>query len=474
MFKKVESTACQFNMFSEGDKVVVGVSGGPDSTTLLHLLCRLREKHNLKLWVAHLNHRIREKEAEEDKKWVKLFTQKLEVPLIIDVIDVPVLAKEKKGASLESVARQVRYNFLEHLANKVGADRIAVGHTASDQAETVLMRLIRGSGVDGLAGIPPVRGRVIRPLIRIFRWEIEDYCRRHNLIPRRDSSNKDLNFFRNRVRLELIPYLGNYYNPRVVETIYRTADLLQADKDFLDKLTQEARRKVVRKKKGREIVVNARAFLELPLSLQRRVIRHLLEELKGGLGGIKYSHIEQVLHLREGEGTKLTCLPGEVKVWRQYDEFIFSRGGEGSFDFFSYLNIPGITRIPQLNMVLEAKVLSRPPACFPQDSYQAFFDLNKIPGQLYVRPRREGDKFVPLGMSEEKKIKDFFIDSKVPRFERDKVPILFSKQRIIWVVGYRIDERFKLDERSEKILYLKVASNGSRSRIKKKNKRNQG
>jgi len=462
LLKKVESTICEFNMCPKESKIVVGISGGPDSTTLLHVLYHLKEKYNIQLWAAHLNHRIREKEAEEDEKWVKLFTQKLRIPLTTDAIDVPLLAKEK-GENLESVARQVRYNFLEHLANKVGADRIAVGHTASDQVETVLMRLIRGSGIDGLAGIPSVRGKIIRPLIKVFRWEIEDYCQRHNLYPRRDSSNVDPRFLRNRIRFELIPYLHNNYNPRVIKAIYRTADLLQADKDLLDKLTEKIKGRVIKKKTGKEIVINARALSKLHLSLQRRMIRDLLEELRSNLGGIEYSHIEQILNLKENQGTKLTHLPGEVKVRREYGRFILSKEEKKSFDFLSYLNVPGVTEVSELNMVFEAKILSESPGSFPKDPYQAFFDLDKIPGSLHVRPRREGDKFVPLGMREEKKLKDFFIDSKVPRFERDKVPILTSKEKILWVVGHRIDERFKLNKNTKRILHIKVSFHESGS-----------
>ncbi|MBE0478344.1 tRNA lysidine(34) synthetase TilS [Candidatus Aerophobetes bacterium] len=457
LLHKVESTIHQFNMLSKDSRIVVGVSGGPDSTALLHLLCRLRKKYNLTLFAAHLNHGIRAIEAKEDEKWVKVFTRELEVPLTVDVMDVPVLAKEK-GASLETVAREVRYNFLEHLASKVQADKIAVGHTASDQVETVLMRLIRGSGIDGLSGIAPVRGKVIRPLIRTFRWEIEKYCQIYNLSPRKDSSNEDAQFLRNKIRLELIPYLCTHYNPRVVEALYRSADLLEVDKDFLDKFTQKIERKIIKKKTGREIVVNGRTLFKLHLCLQRRVIRQILEKLKGDLEGIEYSHIEQILNLKEAEGSKLTYLPGKLTVLRQYDELILKKGEEKLSAFFSYLNVPGETKVPELTMIFKAKILSKPPARFLKNSHQAFFDLDKIPGSLYVCPRREGDKFVPLGMKEKKKIKDFFIDMKVPRFERDKIPILFSEGEIVWIVGYRIDDRFKLSEDSKKILHVKATS----------------
>ncbi|MBC7189447.1 tRNA lysidine(34) synthetase TilS, partial [Candidatus Aerophobetes bacterium] len=186
--KKVELTINQFKMLSNGQKVVVAVSGGPDSAALLHALLRLKEKYQILIWAAHLNHLIRGKEAEEDERWVREFTASLGVPLICERIDVSLIAREKKGG-VEQVAREVRYRFLEEVARQVSADKIAVGHTASDQAETFLMRVIRGSGSDGLAGISPIRGKIIRPLIRVFRWEVESYCQQENILPRRDSTN---------------------------------------------------------------------------------------------------------------------------------------------------------------------------------------------------------------------------------------------------------------------------------------------
>jgi len=471
LLKKVIFTINEFKMLFKGDKVIVGVSGGPDSTVLLHLLYHLKDRYNLQLWAAHLNHSIRGEEAKEDERWIRLFARKLGISLICDTINVPLLAKGKK-AGLEAIARQVRYNFLEHVATQVGADKIAVGHTASDQVETILMRLVRGSGADGLAGIPPMRERIIRPLIRAFRWEIEDYCRRHHITPRRDSSNKDTSFFRNRIRFELIPYLCNNYNPRVSEAIYRSAELLRVEKDFLDKFTNEVKGRVIKKESNTEIIVNARALSKLHLCLQRRIIRYFLKQLKGDLEGIEYSHIEQILNLKEGEGTRLTHLPEGIKVWRQYDEFILRKGERESFVFFTYLNVPGRTEVPQLGMVLEARVLSEYPACFSKNPREAFFDLDKIPGPLYVRPRREGDRFVPLGMKKEKKLKDFFIDLKVPRLERDKIPILLSKEKILWVIGYRIDDRFKIDKSTKKILNLKVDFYDSPGRSNQEDRRN--
>ena len=463
LLKKVESTISEFHMLEEGDKVVVGVSGGPDSACLLHLLFSLRERYNFKLWAAHLNHCIRGKEAEEDEKWVKFFAGELGIPLICDSVNVPLLVKEKK-LGLEAVARQVRYKFLEHVVNKVKAKKLALGHTASDQVETVLMRLIRGSGVDGLGGIPPKRGNIIRPLIKVFRWEIEEYCKRYGIIPRRDSSNKNTYFLRNKIRLELIPYLSANYNPRVEEVIYRTSELLRVERDFLDGITEKVKNKVVRKISGREIRLGIFALAKLHLCLQRRIVRYFLKKLKGDLEGIEYSHIEQILNLREKEGTKIVYLPGEIRVWREYEELVFKKGEKGEERvpyFFSYLNVPGKTEIEDIGLVFESEVLSEKPAHFPENPDEIFLDVDKISSPLYVRPRKEGDKFFPFGMKGKKKLKDFFIDLKVPKFERDRIPILVSGENIVWVVGYRMDDRFKVDGKTQRILHIKVYSNDS-------------
>jgi len=470
LVKKVEATIQKFNMLPQGSKVVVGISGGPDSTVLLHLLYSLKEKYKIEIWAAYLDHCIREDRTEE-KEWVKQLVRELQVPLISDSIDVPLLAKEK-GLSLEFAARQARYNFLEHVANKVGAARIAVGHTASDQAETVLMRLIRGSGIDGLAGIPFVRGRIIRPLLKIFRWEIEEYCKRYSLTPAEDPSNKNLSILRNSVRFKLIPFLSEHYNPRIVETLSNTADILQADKDFLEKATLKAQRKVVEKKTDRFAVINVKKLSNLHLSLQRRVIRHLIEELRGGLESIEYTHIHQILDLKKNRGTKVLDLPGNLRIRCEYDKLVIEKGEETPPSFFKPLRVPGKTELPELGMVFETEVVSERPSHFPSDPYQAHLDFDKITESLFLRPRQEGDKFKPLGMKGGKKLKNFFIDLKVPRFERDNVPILVSGDKIVWVVGHRIDDRFKVKEDTRRILKIKVTFYDTSGRGKKKNRGN--
>ncbi len=458
LLEKVEETIRKFDMFCIGSKIVVGISGGPDSTVLLHVLYHLRERFKIKIRAAYLNHCLRGEEVEREKEWVKDFTRKLGVPLICDCIDVALLAKEKR-MSLESAAREARYGFLEHVANQVGASRIAVGHTASDQAETLLMRLVRGSGLDGLAGIPPVRGRVVRPMIEVFRWEVEEYCQRHNLTPREDSTNRDVSFFRNSIRLELIPYLTKRYNPKLPEILVQTTDILRVDKEFLQELASKAEEKVLKRRNDKILIMDIKTLSRFHLSLKRRLIRNAIERLKGNLRGITYDHINDVIKLLGCKGTKILNLPEDVRVIKQYDELILSQQGFFAPSFFSFLEIPGKTEIPQLNLSFETEITTEVPVEFSSDPFEVYFDFDKLPKPLFIRPRKEGDRFVPLGMKEEKKLKKFFIDAKVPLVQRDKVPILVGGDKILWVVGYRIDERFKVDPTTKKVLKTRVLRN---------------
>jgi len=236
---KVSATISRYNMFPLRSRVLVAVSGGADSLALLHVLYCLRNKYALSLWVAHLNHQIRGQTADDDQAYVGKVASGLNLEYISGSVDVRGLAR-RHGGGLEQAARKARYQFLEKTAERLSLTRIAVGHTASDQAETVLMRLIRGSGVEGLAGIPPVRGVIVRPLIEVYRQDTVEYCRSKYLAPRLDESNQDSRFLRNRLRSDLVPHLGKAYNPRIVSALCRTAELARTDNTFLEVVARKA------------------------------------------------------------------------------------------------------------------------------------------------------------------------------------------------------------------------------------------
>lgn len=477
LLEKVKKTIEKYEMFTTKARIVVGVSGGPDSTALLHLLLQLRDEYELELWIAHLNHQLRGKEAEEEARWVKMFASKIGIPLISDSFDVATLAKKRK-LTLEEAGRMARYDFFEHVTNQVSANKIAVGHTASDQVETILMRLMKGTGLDGLSGIPPVRGRIIRPLIDIFRKEIEEYCQRNNLKPCLDSSNSDTSFLRNRVRLNLLPLLSQEYNPQISKILLQMSKNLREDADFIKRKGEKEFGKIF--KKGREnknqkwLILDTERLFRLHPALQKRVLREGIRRIKGNLKEIDSDHLDSVLNLDGKRGIKQLNLPGNLVIQKQYEDLLIKRGGAKNIPFARYLLVPGKTNLTQLSLILETrlisvkadsfltspftnlkkKVVSDEVSSFPEE--EAFFDFDKLRPPLLLRSRKEGDRFYPLGMKGSKKVKDFFIDLKIPMRKREKIPLLVNGGKVACIVGYRIDERFKIDNNTRKILAIRI------------------
>lgn len=469
---KVKGTIAKYRMLGPNVRVVVGVSGGPDSVSLIHLLSRLQDEYNLTLWIAHLNHKLRGREGEEEDRWVKQFGRELGISVISDSCNVSLLAKKKK-LSLEEAGRRARYNFLEHVANEVGASRIAIAHTASDQVETLLMRLIKGAGVDGLSGIPPVRGRVIRPLIEIFRVEVEVYCKDNHLYPCQDSSNLELCFLRNRIRWDLIPHLSRQYNPRIGETILRINAILREEGDYLERETRRALRLAAVGQNNGKLILDIQKLHRLHPAIQRRVVRKALGEVKGDLKRITFDHINSVLGMGPGRGTKKLDLPGDLLVQREYDRLVIKRGKNKKLSFHYPLIVPGKIELPELRLSLEAEIILDRPTNFAKGDSIAYLDWDRLEEPLFLRQRKRGDKFQPSGMKGSKKIKDFFIDLKIPLEQRGMIPLLISKDKIAWVVGYRVDERFKIRQDTPRVLRIKVTKNEDQS-IGKGRKKNQG
>jgi tRNA(Ile)-lysidine synthase len=470
---KVKETVAKYRMLDSNVRVVVGVSGGPDSVSLIHLLLRLKDEYDLTLWMAHLNHKLRGREGEEEVRWVKQFGRELGISVISDSCNVSLLAKKKK-LSLEEAGRRARYNFLEHVANEVGASQIALAHTASDQVETLLMRLIKGAGLDGLSGIPPVRGKVIRPLIEIFREEVEIYCKDNHLYPCQDSSNLKLHFLRNRIRWDLIPHLSRQYNPGIGEAILRTSLILREEGDYLERETRRALRLAVLGQNNGKLILDIQKLHGLHPAIQRRVVRKALGEIKGDLKRITFDHISSVLGMSSGKGTKKVDLPGNLVVQREYDRLVIKRRKNRKPSFHYPLIVPGKTELPELRLSLEAQIILDRPTDFAKEDSIGYLDWDRLEEPLFLRQRKRGDKFQPSGMEGTKKIKDFFIDLKIPLEQRDIIPLLISKDRIAWVVGYRVDERFKIRQDTLRVLRIKVSKNEDQSMGKgrKKNQRN--
>ncbi|MDH4179018.1 MAG: tRNA lysidine(34) synthetase TilS [Armatimonadota bacterium] len=441
-------------MIAAGDLVVVALSGGPDSTALLHALVQIKGRHRFRLRVAHVHHGIREADADTDARAAAAFARKVGVPFSQHRADVPAYA-ESHGLSMEAAAREVRYRLLESTANRFGANRIATGHTANDQAETILLNLLRGTGPRGLAGIPPVRGRIIRPLLGVTREAVQHYCDSQQLPYRIDASNRDVAFARNRVRHELMPVLERF-QPTLVSTLSRLAEIMRAEDDLLSEQADNALRGVASQRPG-EVGILLSLFGALPSALQRRVIRAAIAKVKGDELDIELERVDALLHLAlEGRTGALVELPGGLRAERTYGEVVIApaptRKAVSTQEWT--LPVPGRVLLRDLGFDIAA---SRSRAKRPPPSpMAALLNAAKIGGPLRVRTRRRGDRFRPIGMKGTVKLQDFFVNAKVPRAQRDGVPLVLSGDEIVWVVGYRVSEGFKVTEKTRRSIRLEA------------------
>jgi tRNA(Ile)-lysidine synthase len=455
-------------MLTPGETVVVGVSGGADSVGLLHLLTELDE-YKLKLIIAHLNHGIRPKEGKRDAEFVKEIARVLKLPL--ELKEVKTLEfKKRSNLSLEEAGRVLRYSFFREVLGKYQAQKIATAHTLDDQAETVLMRILRGSGGVGLSGIPPVsEGYIIRPLIETSRSHIEKFLRMKKVGWVQDSTNWARDFLRNRIRLELIPELQKY-NPKIKETLSRTAKILRIEEDFIKKEAEKQFELIFGTLAENELIGAIPLYKNIPEAMRLAVLRLAVEKIKGSLRKVTFDHIfsaDKLLLSLSSSGE--TSLPDGIIVVKGYDHFLVTRKSELRRKFSYKVPSTGKWSFPEVEFEVEITKVKVP----TEDKSFGFFDANTVEFPIEVRNFQPGDRFVPLGMKSSKlkvtmkrvveppprtrttiqnqrsklntkKVKRFFIDEKVPRFLRNRIPIFLSRGRIIWVGGMRIDDRFKL------------------------------
>ncbi|QXM07239.1 tRNA lysidine(34) synthetase TilS [Crassaminicella indica] len=457
MLEKFIRTVKRHNMFQKGDGIVVGVSGGPDSIALLHLFWRIREEYDLKLYAVHLNHQFRGEEADEDADYVRRFCENIGVKAFIFSKNVSLYSKEK-GITFEEAGREIRYGLFDEVMKKMNANKIAVAQNMDDQAETVLMRLMRGTGLEGLSAIDYVRDeKIIRPILDIRRKEIEDYCNEYNLKPRIDKTNLEAVYTRNRIRLELIPYIEKYFNKNIKETLSRTTNIIREDKDFLNIAAKKAYHQVVIKNNS-DIRINKKAFEEKHPAIQRRILREAINQSMGELKDVQHKHIEKLLDfIKYGSVGREIHLPKGIYAVLDYDAMMIKKGKRKiERDEFEYnINIGETLNIKEDKAFLKAVVIDRKDIKnISKGQDKKYFDFDKIKSHLIVRNRRNGDRFTPFGMKGSKKLKDFFIDEKISREERDKIPLVCDGEEIIWVIGHRMSENYKVEKETKNVLVI--------------------
>lgn len=461
LLKKVRETIKEHQLLHPGDRIIVAVSGGIDSTVLLHVLHELQDEYSLVLHVFHLNHLFREESAEEDAQFVCHLSRSLGIPVTIKTFNVPKYCKER-GLNAQEGARFIRYSLLQQQVEESGFHRVALGHQANDQGETILLHLLRGSGLDGLCGMKPRQGLYIRPLLSIFRQEIVEYSAQNNLLYREDPSNRKMIYQRNRLRMELIPHLEENYNPRFQEALLRMAELLQEDRSYLEKETAKVLPNVVQQVKNDEMVLFSTVLLDLPLALQRRILRRVYGLLSSCTDGLSFKQMERIRAFMTGGGRQLS-LPKGIRVLKDYDSLIFTRRDpKKKSSYRLQLSVPGQIQLPgqdrimkvlEVNKTLLEKIKAEP--VLRSSLHRIFIDGDLVTPPFIVRSREDGDTFVPLGMAGRKKVKDFFIDAKISIPQRDEIPIVTDAQGvIIWIAGYRMAEKVKVTAATKRILEL--------------------
>lgn len=455
IFEKVLGTINKYNLIEDGDKIVLGLSGGPDSVCLLHILYRLKEKMNIEVYAAHLNHQIRGLEAQKDALYISQICEDLGITSFVKAINVPEYCKEQ-GVSLEEGARTLRYEMFEEIKQKTKSNKIAIGHNRNDQAETVLMRIMRGTGLQGLRGIEYIRdNEIIRPILDIERSEIEAYCEKYELNPRIDKTNLESIYTRNKIRLELIPYMKDNFNPNVIESIVRMTNSLKSDSDYID-LEAEKSFKEVSTLKENSVEISLPKYSNLHNAIKVRVLRSAIKHIIGDTNFVDQKHIEDIIELEcESKLNKMLNLPRGIFAYRRKNIIILTTKEIVSEEIDFCYNIPsnGFIKIKELNLVLETQKMSIDRyKSIKLDKTSKGFDFDKIKGGIVVRSRKQGDKIKLAGGS--KKVKDLFIDLKIPREDRCKVPVITDDEGILCVGDYKTSENYKIDSKTKEVLKI--------------------
>ncbi|MGC9023364.1 MAG: tRNA lysidine(34) synthetase TilS [Chloroflexia bacterium] len=472
--EKVLRAVAEGRMWAPGETVVVAVSGGADSLCLLQALYALQPCHGGRLHVAHLDHRFRGEESAAEARKVAALAEALGLPATVEAVDVPALM-EGEHLSAEEAGRRARYRFLAGLAASLGASAIALGHTADDQVETVLMHFLRGSGPVGLRGMRPVSPpapwmteglplssplRLVRPLLGLSRGETEAYCAACGLQPTRDRWNEDVRFLRVRLRRQVIPLLEEL-NPRFREAVLRLAQLFAWEEEDLQALLEERWAALVRME-GRTVRFPLAGWRGLPRTFRLLALRRAVEQVRGHLEDLGWEALVAAGRLDEARVGTTVALVEAVVARRGYEEIAVGWTedleaaapwpdlGEGWIPVV----LPGRTELPGGHALVAEE--GRPEeALRTAGPWEVWLDAEACGRRLWLRHRRPGDRFYPLGLGGEKKLQDFFVDEKVPRALRGRVPLLVSPRGIVWVVGYRLDERFRLRPQTRRALHLR-------------------
>ena len=472
MFKQqVLDTIKRNELINYGDGIVVGISGGYDSVCLLHILHSISSELNIKLYPVHVNHMLRGEEALRDENFVKSFCSSLGINLQVEKIDVAKKALHDK-ISLEEAGRNARYEIFNRIAQEKSATKIAVAHSRNDQAETILMRIFRGTGLEGLKGMEYKRDNIIRPLLDADRSQIESYVNEKGLDAIIDSSNLHTDYLRNRIRLNVIPEINSAVGSNITENLLRLSKIVVTDEDFLRYNAELYYQKCILSKKDFYIELDLAEFKKMHMAMRGRVLRMAIFSACGSKNGIEYVHIDKLLWLIENGRTGARVdIPLGMMAMKSYGSLIIRRqAAQEKQSFEQKLEIPGNTHISSIAATIEIQIMNfeTNASCFEfinnnKYVHTKFIDFRKLEMkkavELVIRNRRDGDTFKPLNSNGTKKLKEYFIDNKIPRYERDEIPLIAINKEIIWIIGNKTSDNYKVTDNTNCVLMITFAKN---------------
>ena len=444
-------------LVERGDKIILAVSGGLDSVVLLHLFLKIKSEWNLKLVICHINHNLRGAEANRDQLFVEKLAENRHIVLHTQSVDVLTFAKANK-MGIEEAARILRYRALDALRTKLAYHKIATGHTADDQVETVLDHFLRGSGLRGLQGMEECRGNYIRPLLEFSRMQLSKYAVQNKISHIEDTSNNNLDFKRNRIRHELIPHLETAFNPNIRQMILRTSEIFSEAENYFQKKADEIFESLVFFQNKNEIVLDIKSFLGYFKVLKKYTLIKAFQELKIDRNSLNFIAFQRILTLIENQKIgKRIQINTDFEVLVDHDglvvhkvqnqtpqktEFSLSQKGR-EVTYNDYLFSWNVSKKSEI-------------AKYKQNPNIEFFDAGKLSKQLVLRSFNSGDHFKPINFSGEKKISKYFSDKKVPLRKRKRIPILKSDNRVAWVCGYCLDDAYKVTSITEHVLKFEL------------------
>ncbi|MDW7661921.1 MAG: tRNA lysidine(34) synthetase TilS [Bacillota bacterium] len=440
MIKTMLVTIEKHNMFVKGDKVIVGLSGGPDSLALTHALFHISDSVGFELVPVHVNHLLRGEFADADEQFVMDFCSNLGLECHTFRVNVSEYASEL-GISFEEAGRRVRYEKFEEVRAKVGGTKIAIGQNRNDLVETFFINLFRGSGIDGLSSIEYVRDSVfVRPLLEVDRTQIEDYCDQNNLVARRDHTNDENDYVRNKIRNVLIPYIKDNFNPSINDTVFKTTEMMKDERMFWNSHVEKLFDEMCVSEKGK-VLIRGSSFVDLTVSEQRQLMRYCIRKVRKHLVDISLDQLNQIL--------KLTRTNTSIRLDEQYVV---------SYEYGNYVvsKIEPLTKNVKAPEIYSFDLDLESYSKFDTNEWVVALDADHVKGKLTIRTRKSGDRFIPLGMKGHKKIKDFFIDEKVPVAKRDAIWLICDDEKIVWIHGMRIHDHCKITKDTKNIMIISL------------------